>query len=239
MAATTKFLLAVVAIVAGAQCVGTLAVLSTWPGPARPAAATRPSPECPPICTSSDRGTPGPATTSPAGATPAEVAPPPTSTSTPAPTPTASPLPTPVSTPAPTAIAASTPAPAALSQHDLTVAYVSMTERDAHSAAAALRSMGSACQGGDLQPCRRGMVTARNAVQAYQSDLDQTAPPACLSSADGEIRQALGNLRDGLDLGISGVDNLEASRVDQGVSLIMQGNDHLTSASALIRSASC
>jgi hypothetical protein len=83
------------------------------------------------------------------------------------------------------------------------------------------------------------MVTARNAVQAYQSDLDQTAPPACLSSADGEIRQALGNLRDGLDLGISGVDNLEASRVDQGVSLIMQGNDHLTSASALIRSASC
>jgi hypothetical protein len=83
------------------------------------------------------------------------------------------------------------------------------------------------------------MVNARNAVQAYQSDLDQTAAPACLSSADREIRQALDNLRDGLNLGISGVDNLDPSRVDQGVSLIMQGNDHLTSASGLIKSASC
>jgi hypothetical protein len=204
MAATRKLLLAVLAIVAGAQFEGTFVIMSTWPPPVRPAAAV---------------------------AEPNEASEP----ATPTPTPTATPVPTPTPTP----IATSTPAPAAPSQHDLTVVYVGMTERDAHMAADALRSMASACQSGDLQPCRRGMVNARNAVQAYQSDLDRTAAPTCLSSADGEIRQALGNVRDGLDLGISGVDNLDAGRVDQGVSLIMQGNDHLTSASALIKSASC
>jgi hypothetical protein len=212
MAATTKLLLAVLAIVAGAQCVGTSMIMSTSPPPVRPAAAV---------------------------AAPKEASEPATPPPTPASTPTATPTPTPVPTPTPTPIATSAPAPAAPSQDDLTVVYVGMTERDAHTAADALRSMASACQSGDLQPCRRGMVDARNAVQAYQSDLDRTAAPTCLSSADGEIRQALGNLRDGLDLGISGVDNLDAGRVDQGVSLIMQGNDHLTSASALIKSASC
>ncbi|WP_338199938.1 hypothetical protein [Candidatus Nephthysia bennettiae] len=119
------------------------------------------------------------------------------------------------------------------------MAYVGMTQRDARMAGDALSSMGSACQGGDIQACRGSMVNARNAVQAYQSDLDQTAAPTCLASADGEIRQALGNLRDGLNQGIAGVDNLDPSRVDQGVSLIMRGNDHLTSASGLIKSASC
>jgi hypothetical protein len=54
-----------------------------------------------------------------------------------------------------------------------------------------------------------------------------------------EIRQALGNLEDGFDKGISGVDNLDVNRVDQGVNEMTQGNQHLTSASALIESASC
>ena len=83
------------------------------------------------------------------------------------------------------------------------------------------------------------MVKARDAVQAYQSDLDRTPAPNCLTSADAEVRQALGNLRDGLNLGISGVDNMDVSLVNQGVSEIDQGNDHLTTASALVKSATC
>jgi integrase/recombinase XerD len=42
------------------------------------------------------------------------------------------------------------------------------------------------------------MVDARNAVHAYQRDLDGTPAPDCLTPVGGEIRAALGSFEDGL-----------------------------------------
>lgn len=231
-----KLLLVGLAILAGAQLITTLAILGSWPSPsARNEAATRPAVECPPACSS-----PAEATRTPAATALSPLAPAATPSASPAvQSPTSAPTSASAGIPTPTSVAASTPSATAPSQHDLTVAYVTMTERDANVTAQALGAVGSACRSGDIQSCRDGMVSARKAVRAYRSDLDRTAAPACLSSADGEIRQALGNLEDGFDKGISGVDNLDVNRVDQGVNEMTQGNQHLTSASALIKSASC
>jgi hypothetical protein len=138
-------------------------------------------------------------------------------------------------TPAPTV----TSAPTGPSQHDLTLAYQAISKRDIQTTGDAMTTMGGACQRRDFQGCRAAMVDARNAVHAYQRDLDATPAPDCLTPVGGEIRAALGSFEDGLSQGISGIDNFDPNQITSGGNLITLGNSHLDSATLLIKQASC
>jgi len=152
-------------------------------------------------------------------------------TSTPLPTATAKPTATPTATPA-------TPPPT-LSQRELAASYAKAIQADTAAASSGFNDVQTACSAGDFAGCRSALVSLQTNLAIFQQDLDAHPAPPCLKAADQELRQALSLYQQGAQLGVQGIDQVDAAKISQGGDLMSQATAHLTHASALVQQASC
>lgn len=93
--------------------------------------------------------------------------------------------------------------------------------------------------GHTLGECRAVMVTAHNAVVAFQKGLATHPAPPCLTSADTSLRAALTDYANGTQLAINGIDDLDADEITSASGIINDGNDEMNAAATAVSSATC
>jgi hypothetical protein len=76
-------------------------------------------------------------------------------------------------------------------------------------------------------------------VQAFQQDLKDTPAPACLKAADTNLRKGLALYDSGAQTAMTGINQLDATLIQQGGKTIEQGNTFLALATAAIKKAVC
>ena len=117
--------------------------------------------------------------------------------------------------------------------------YSAVVQADSSAVGSAANNMGTQCGTGVVASCRAGMVSMQVQTQAFQADLAPLAVPACLKTADAEIRLGLASYLLGTQLGIQGVDALDSGLITQGGTKISEGTDHITRANSLLLQATC
>ena len=140
-------------------------------------------------------------------------------------------------TPSPSPSPSSSTAPASSAQQDQYRAYVSMLAVDGSGVMAAVIGLRSCNDGRNA--CRKALSEARTEVKTFESDLDQTPPPACLHGADDQIRASLGLYDRGLELVEEGSDTQDRLKVIQGGILVAVASLKLGSAVRAVRRSNC
>jgi hypothetical protein len=118
-------------------------------------------------------------------------------------------------------------------------AYKAMVIKDSGTVSADDDGITTSCSGTDFSACSAAFATFDTDVQAFQQDLKDTPAPACLKAADMNLQKALGLYDSGAQTAMTGIDQLDASLIQQGGKTIEQGNTYLALASASIKKAVC
>ena len=152
-------------------------------------------------------------------------------------TPSLSPGASPVSgvepTPSPTPAAN----PSSSDQRDQFRTYVSVVTVDGTGVVAALIELRS-CNG-NRAACQQALDRASSAVTAFESDLDRTPAPSCLTDVDAQLRAGLGFYDRGLALVKEGGKAKDNLKVVQGTILIGVGTWKLGVAMRRARQSTC
>jgi hypothetical protein len=87
--------------------------------------------------------------------------------------------------------------------------------------------------------CRAALQAMDGTVQGFQSDLSVVTPPACLQSADSQLRTALTEYHQGIQQELTGLDNQDLGAVAQGAGTLSDATGHAQNAAAQFQSSSC
>jgi hypothetical protein len=139
--------------------------------------------------------------------------------------------------PSPTPTPSTSSTPASREQQDQYRAYVTMLTVDGSGVMAAVIELRHCNDGRD--GCRRALRKARAQVKAFESDLDRTAPPPCLTGADDQIRTSLGLYDRGFELMEEGSDSQDRLKVIQGGILVLVATQKLGAAIRAVRQSNC
>jgi hypothetical protein len=115
--------------------------------------------------------------------------------------------------------------------------YVSTITIDGAGLVAAIIQLRS-CNG-NRDACRHAVDQARMHVIGFETDLDSTSAPACLSEVDAQLRSALGFYDNGLALVAEGGDAEDQLKVVQGGILIGVGSWKLGAATRAAKRSQC
>ena len=129
------------------------------------------------------------------------------------------------------------PSPSSQGQDAQYRSYVRMLTVDGVGLTASVVQLRS-CNEGRGQ-CRQALRAARDQVKSFESDLDQTPPPACLSGTDSQIRAALGLYESGLDLVDEGSASQDRLKVVEGGILLAVATWKLAAAVREVRRSNC
>lgn len=161
----------------------------------------------------------------------------PVSTATPAPTPSAAPTPSP--TPSPSASPSEQQAAAAREvQRERYRDYYTVLVTNGTALAAATTQLRN-CGRGNPPACLQATSKVRGANLAFQQDLNRTPAPACLASANSQLRTGLELQQKGLDVASQGVSTREGVDMLQGTILFMAANYSIADAVRSGRQANC
>ncbi len=138
----------------------------------------------------------------------------------------------PTDTPAPTATT-NPNNPAAVS------AYSTLVQTDGSTMSGDMNAMGNDCGAGDLTTCRADLQTVNDDARQFQTDLNSTPAPPCLSATDKELRKALTLIVSGTQSAMDGIDNNDPSQVDQGTAMFKQATTYLKQATQSVDTATC
>jgi hypothetical protein len=152
-----------------------------------------------------------------------------------APSPSATP--TAMSSVEPSPSAFSTPNPASREQQDQYRTYVSTVAIDGAGLLASMIQLRSC--GGNRDACRHALQAATDVVAKFETDLDRTNVPACLTDVDGQLHGALGFYERGFALAREGGNVRDQLRVIQGTLLVAVGTWRLGVAVRQARRSEC
>lgn len=117
--------------------------------------------------------------------------------------------------------------------------YATAVDRHLGALTIDLSGMNRYCDAKDRTLCRLGMNAVATDADRLLHELDTRPAPACLRSADVELRAALTLIRDGARMGLAGLDSGDASMTTDGAGKIADGSTPLDRATALTKAASC
>ncbi|HYZ02648.1 MAG TPA: hypothetical protein VFA92_14225 [Candidatus Binatia bacterium] len=157
----------------------------------------------------------------------------------------ATPAPTPSATPAPSA----TPSPSANPSEQQTAAareqqrqryrdYYTILVTNGTALAAATTQLRN-CGRGNPPACSQAIGHIDTANVAFQQDLNKTPPPACLASANSQLRTGLELQQRSLDVASQGVSTREGLKMVQGMILFTAANYSIADAVRSGRQANC
>ncbi len=90
----------------------------------------------------------------------------------------------------------------------------------------------------DTADCRAALQSLDGSVQRFQTDLAGTQVPACMQSADRELRTALALSHRGIQQELEGIDSGDLAALAQGAGTLGDAANHAQSAGSLLQ-ASC
>lgn len=131
------------------------------------------------------------------------------------------------------------PTPTAASQSQQAVAYVRAVQIDSAAEGSTAGALGVECGSGQASRCRAAFVALQNSTSAFQHDLDANPAPPCLAGPDARLRAGLALESQASQLGIQGIDQIDASKVNQAATVMDQANTDFTQTATLIRQAQC
>lgn len=91
----------------------------------------------------------------------------------------------------------------------------------------------------NLGSCRGALVSLRQQVATYRSELDAAHAPACMSAADGQVRHALDLLDGGASQAVTGIDDATADQIMAGSRLVQQASQQMSAARRQVDAAQC
>jgi hypothetical protein len=127
--------------------------------------------------------------------------------------------------------------PTANPQIQLVVAYTAAAANTGP-LVAAFNADGADC-GTDIATCRADLQATIAAIDSYESGLNKVQVPTCLQQADRDIRLGLALVKQGSQQAINGIDAVDASQINAGTALILQGTQSINTASSEVTSAHC
>ena len=93
--------------------------------------------------------------------------------------------------------------------------------------------------GGNRDGCRHALQAASDVVAKFETDLDRTPVPSCLTDVDGQLHGALGFYDRGIALAREGGNARDQLRVIQGTLLVSVGTWRLGVAVRQARRSEC
>jgi hypothetical protein len=127
--------------------------------------------------------------------------------------------------------------PASREQQEHYRTYVSTVAIDGAGLLAAMIQLRSC--GGNRDACRHALQDASDLVAKFQTDLDRTNVPACLTDVDGQLHGALGFYERGFALAREGGNVRDQLKVIQGTLLVAVGTWRLGVALRQARRSEC
>ncbi len=91
----------------------------------------------------------------------------------------------------------------------------------------------------DFVACRTDLQKVITDSTSFQNVLNQNPPPACIKSADKEIRQGLVDYKDGTYIAIQGINNLDASEINAGSRKFSKGTTAFNTVTTDLGTAKC
>jgi hypothetical protein len=117
--------------------------------------------------------------------------------------------------------------------------YAAMVQTQMNTLSTDMSTVGTDCGNEDITACHDDLQALRDDIHTTQTDLDATPAPPCFKTADADIRAALNDLDTGAMTAINGIDQNDASLLNQGAAYITKASTELTQATAATKAAHC
>jgi hypothetical protein len=118
-------------------------------------------------------------------------------------------------------------------------AYTQTVLTDSTTLSTDLNQVGTQCGNQDLSACRAALVAVRDDSQSFLDDLDAQPTPPCLAAVDTSLRAGLNDVHTAAVEAIDGIDTIDASKIQDGTSLMNKATTEIDSASSAFEKASC